>query len=166
MRIEPLIEPLWVVFVATLPISELRGAIPLAIAKFHLSPITAYFLAVIGNLIPVIPLLLYLPKITGLLSKVPVLDRLFQWLFAYTRRRHHQKFNKFGALALVLLVAIPFPATGAWTGSLAAYLFKVKFRYAFFLIFLGILIAGIIVTLANLGVISFLGWLKLGQTVS
>ncbi len=156
------LEPLLVVFVAILPVSELRGAIPLAIAKFHMSPISAYFLAVVGNVIPVIPLLLYLPKITDLLRKVPILDRFFQWLFARTRRRHHQKFNKFGALALVLLVAIPFPATGAWTGSLAAYLFKVKFRYAFLLIFLGILIAGIIVTLAHLGTISFLGLLKGG----
>lgn len=153
---ESITEPLLVIFVSSLPISELRGGIPLAISRFHLTPITGYFLAVLGNIIPVVPLLVYLPKITDILRKIRFLDRFFKWLFVRTRHKHGAKFKKFGALALVSLVAIPFPATGAWTGSLAAYVFGVKFRYAFPLIVVGIMIAGIIVTLANLGIISFL----------
>lgn len=157
--IESITEPLLVVFVSALPVSELRGGIPLAISKFHIAPMTAYFLAILGNIIPVVPLLLCLPRITDILKRIAILDRFFQRLFAHTRRKHDSKFKKFGAFALILLVAIPFPATGAWTGSVAAYLFGVKFRYAFPLIILGVIIAGIIVTLANLGVISFLGLL-------
>ena len=62
--------------------------------------------------------------------------------------------RKYESLGLILFVAIPAPMTGAWTGSIAAYLFKLPLRMAIPCIILGILIAGIVVTLVSQGVIS------------
>jgi uncharacterized membrane protein len=105
----------------------------------------AFFLAVIGNMLPVPFILLFLEAITRLLSRVAVFKRFFNWLFERTMRRGKivQKYKRIG---LILFVAIPLPITGAWTGSLAAVLFGIKFKQAFISILIGVLIAGIIVT--------------------
>ena len=135
-------------FTAMLPILELRGAIPLGILKLGLSAKEAYILSVIGNLIPVIPLLLFLESGSNFLKRYRWGDKFFTWLFAHTRRRS-RLVEKYESLGLMLFVAIPLPITGAWTGSVAAFLFGIRFRYAFLAIILGVLLAGIIVLLAT-----------------
>jgi uncharacterized membrane protein len=142
---------------AMLPVLELRGAIPLGILKFGLSLKEVYILSVIGNLIPVIPILLFLKFGSGFLRKYKWGDKFFTWLFAHTRRRS-QLVEKYESLGLMLFVAIPLPITGAWTGSVAAFLFGIRFRYAFLAIILGVLLAGIIVVIATkLGFTLFTG---------
>ena len=141
--------------VAALPIGELRAAIPLGLVQYEMHPLWAYSLGVIGNMIPVPFLLLLLSKVSDLLRRMSIFDRFLTWLFAYTQRRHSALFNKFGAFALIVFVAIPLPATGAWSGSLAAVLFGVPFKHALPLIALGVMIAGILVTLSVLGIWSF-----------
>jgi len=138
-----------VLVIAASPISELRGAIPVAISAFHFPWYYAFLLAVIGNLLPVPFILLLLNSVSRLLSKVSFLERLLNWLFERTRRRG-KIINRYERIGLALFVAIPLPMTGAWTGSLVAVLFGLKFRYAFLSIFIGILIAGVIVTCATL----------------
>lgn len=130
--------------VAALPVSELRGAIPLAILKFGFSPLKAYMFAFIGNALPVIPILFLLEPVSGRLRRFPLWKKFFDWLFERTRRKA-SLIEKFEALGLILFVAIPLPITGAWTGCVAATLFKIKFRYAFPAILIGIAMAGIIV---------------------
>lgn len=139
--------------VAALPISELRGAIPLAIAHYEMAWPLAYLLGVLGNLAPVVVILLLLEPVVNWLSRIDIFERLFDWLFARTRRRFSSTVEKFGAVALVLVVAVPLPVTGAWTGTLIAFLYGVPARQAFPLIAMGVLIAGAIVTLSTLGVI-------------
>jgi len=146
---------LTVIFVSALPIGELRAGIPLALTAYNMKPIWAYLLGVIGNIIPVILLLLFLERLTKLLSKISLFSRFLHWLFAYTRMRQEANFKRFGAAALVLFVAIPLPATGAWTGSLLAHIFGVQFKYAFPLITLGVMLAGLLVTLSTLGILRF-----------
>jgi len=145
-----------VVAIAALPISELRGAIPLALKLYGMSPLESYVLAVLGNLLPVPVLLLFLGRTERYLRRFAVFDRFFTWLFSRTRRRTRARVEKYGALALVLFVAVPLPVTGAWTGVAAAYVFGIEFRYAFPAISLGVLIAGVVVTLASLGAVSVL----------
>jgi uncharacterized membrane protein len=140
-----------VLVVASLPFSELRGAIPLAIGVYRFDPVTAYLLGVLGNLLPVPLLLWLLEPLTNLLRRLSALERLIIWLFARTRKRHSALVERFGALALVLFVAIPLPLTGAWTGVLITHLFGIPLRYALPLITLGVAIAGLLVTLATLG---------------
>lgn len=132
-----------VVFLAAMPVSELRGAIPLAIAQ-GFSPHKAYILAVLGNIIPIMPLLFLLQPISNRLRRIRIFAKFFDWLFERTRRKA-TLVEKFEALGLILFVAIPLPVTGAWTGCVAATLFKIRFRYALISIILGVLIAGLIV---------------------
>ena len=132
-----------VVILAALPISELRGAIPLAISM-GFSPQKAYILGVVGNLLPVIPLLFLLQPISEKLRHIPIFERFFNWLFERTRKKA-TLIEKFEAIGLILFVAVPLPITGAWTGCLAATLFKIRFRYALVAIIAGVVIAGVIV---------------------
>ena len=148
-----LAKELIVLLIATLPLFELRGAIPVAINMLHFPWYYALPLAIAGNLIPV-PFILLLLKVTSrLLSRVPALQRLLTWFFERTRRRGGV-IERYKRIGLVLFVAIPLPVTGAWTGSLAAVLFGLKFRYAFLSILIGVIIAGGIVTgLSLLGLV-------------
>jgi len=151
-----LFNVLVVLAIAASPISELRGAIPVAITGFHFPWYYAFLLAIIGNLLPVPFILLFLDTLSRLLSKIGIFKRMLQWLFEHTRRRG-KIIERYERIGLILFVAIPLPVTGAWTGSLAAVLFGLKFKHAFLSIFAGIVIAGIIVTCATL-----LGWTIFG----
>ena len=151
-----LFNVLVVLGIAASPISELRGAIPVAIIGFHFPWYYAFLLAIIGNLLPVPFILLFLDTLSRLLSKIGIFKRMLQWLFEHTRRRG-KIIERYERIGLILFVAIPLPVTGAWTGSLAAVLFGLKFKHAFLSIFAGIVIAGIIVTCATL-----LGWTIFG----
>jgi uncharacterized membrane protein len=151
------------VLIAALPIFELRGAIPYAILAGDLRWQEAYIFAVIGNFLPVIPILMLLERVSNWLMRYPVWNRFFTWLFARTRRRG-KMIERFEALGLAMFVAIPLPITGAWTGCVAAFLFKIPLRIAVPMIICGILTAGVIVTLASLGVISFWGIEQVAQS--
>ncbi|MBD3235960.1 MAG: ligand-binding protein SH3 [Candidatus Eisenbacteria bacterium] len=151
----------WVVFViAMFPIVELRGAIPWALSPAMgpaLSWLPAYLIAVVGNLVPIIPILLYLEPVSLYLRhRSRLADRFFGWLFARTRRRG-RLVERYGPIGLTLFVAIPLPITGAWTGSVAAFVFGVPLRRALPCVLLGVLISGAIVTLASIGVFHLFG---------
>jgi len=147
---------LMTLFLAMSPISELRGAIPVAIGVYGFDPLQAYALAVAGNLLPVVPLLLFLDPVSSVLMRYRIGNAFFSWLFSRTRRKYIQKHERFGLLALVIFVAIPLPVTGAWTGCAIAFLVGFKFWQAFPAIALGVMIAGLVVTSTVLGVLSFL----------
>jgi uncharacterized membrane protein len=143
--------------IAATPILELRGAIPIALFNYKLSVTSAFIFSVLGNIFPVIFILLFLGKVSLFLrGKSKFFDKFFDWLFARTKKNHQSKYDKFKDLFLVVLVSIPLPLTGAWTGSLCAFLFGVPFKRAFSLISLGVIIAGVIVTLISLGIITFI----------
>ncbi len=132
-----------VVVLGALPISELRGAIPLALAM-GFSPLKAYILAFTGNILPVIPLLFLLQPVVDRFKHIKWVGKFFDWLFERTRKKA-SLIEKFEAIGLIFFVAIPLPITGAWTGCVAATLFKIRFRYAFPAILAGVVIAGFIV---------------------
>lgn len=133
------------------PISELRGAIPLAILGFGWPPALSLLAAVFFNgLVAVIVLGLLYRGERLILACGRGLGRIAQRalpaLFAFTRRRHSGKFRRWSETALIMIVATPLPLTGAWTGALAAFVFGVPFWRAVKLIISGVLIAGLIVT--------------------
>lgn len=150
---------------AMTPIGELRASIPIALTLYQLNWGTAYLISVIGNLVPVVFLLIFLGPVSDWLSKkFPPFRRFFSWLFERTRRKYNSHMEKYGYPALIFFVAIPLPITGGWTGSLIAFLFGVSFKKAFFSIFLGVLIAGLIVsfvTLAGITIEKYFSWLAL-----
>ena len=140
--------------VSALPVAELRGALPLAL-YYGMSFSKAYWLSVLGNIAIIAPVLVLLEPVSRRLRKFRIWARFFDWLFERTRKRA-DTVQKYEALGLALFVAIPLPITGAWTGVVAASLFKIRFRYAFVAIACGVMIAGFIVlTLCRLGILSW-----------
>ncbi|MFA6227861.1 MAG: small multi-drug export protein [Patescibacteria group bacterium] len=155
------LPPAWVIlFISMIPIVELRGALPVALTFYKLNPILAYCLSVIGNLLPVMLILLYIGPVSDWLKKRSrLMDRFFAWLFKRTRHKIGKNYEKYGLLALAIFVAIPLPMTGAWTGALAAWLFGIDNRRAFLAIAAGVLVAGLIVLSATAGILNFLDFL-------
>jgi len=151
----PFPAPLLVVLLATVPIFELRGALPFAREILGMGPIPAFVWSVVGNALPVPIILWLLPPFTTWAERHwKWLHRILDRLHGYTERRHGSRFERLADLALVTFVAIPLPVTGAWSGSLAAVVFGVDKRRAIPLIFAGIIIAGLIVTF----LMEALGW--------
>ncbi len=138
-----------VLLVAMLPIVELRGAVPIGNNLFTLPLYKTLLLSIIGNILPIILILLLLEKMVIWLSPIPFFRRFFDWLFTRTRK-------KSGIIArlefwgVVIFVGIPLPMTGAWTGSIAAVLLGMPYGRALLAILLGVLIAGGIVTSLSL----------------
>ena len=145
-----------VVIIAFLPIVELRGAIPWALAATDLSWQEALTWSLIGNFIPVIPILLMLEPVSNWLRRFPVFDRFFNWLFERTRKKGKKVIEKYKAFGLAVFVGIPLPVTGIWTGAVMAFVFGIPFRLAFPALLAGMLFAGGLVTLASMGVIGIL----------
>jgi len=142
--------------ISMVPISELRGAIPIAVAVYHLPIWSAFLLAVLGNLIPIIFVIWGLDLLINklLIHRIYIFNRFFTWLFERTRRKYSRKIEILGGLALAIFVAIPLPGTGVWTGALIAFVFGIPLKRAFISIGAGVIVAGIIVTLITLGIIN------------
>lgn len=141
-------------FMAMLPVVELRGAIPFGVAA-GLHPLTAMAAAMLGNLVPVPLILLLLRRVFRWLRRVP---RLGAWIDRLERRAHlkGRKVRKYRLFGLVLLVAVPLPGTGAWTGALVADVLDIRMRTALPAIALGVVIAGAAVTAMTCGVAGLL----------
>ena len=137
--------------VAMVPVLELRGAIPFGLA-LGLTPGTAYVVSVIGNLIPVPFIMLLIRSVFLWLRRWPRWDRIITGL----ETKAHLKgevVRKYRLVGLVLLVAIPLPGTGAWTGALVATLLDIRMRVALPCILIGVLIAGGITLAVACGVV-------------
>lgn len=148
------------VVLGALPVSEVRGAIPFGLAA-GLPLAKTLVLAILGNLLPVIPILLFLDSVSKWLSQRSARwKRFFDWLFERTRR-HSDKVERYETLGLLLFVGIPLPMTGAWSGCAAAFIFGIKFWRALFAIIAGILMAAVIVTAVVLGAVNLGGLAQL-----
>ena len=143
-----------VIMLGILPISELRGAIPLGL-YYGMSLSKAFWLSVLANISFIAPALFLLEPVSNRLRKFGLWSRFFDWVFEHTKKKA-DVIQKYEALGLAIFVAIPLPMTGAWSGVIAASLFKIRFRYAFMAIVAGVLGAGLIVlALCKLGIMSW-----------
>ena len=136
---------------AMVPVLELRGAIPVGIAA-GLSPLTACVVSILGNLVPVPFILLLIRKIFDWLRNTTFFGPKIQWL----EKRAHLKgrvVRKYRLAGLIILVGIPLPGTGAWTGALVAALLDIRLRHAVPAIFAGLIIAAAITLAVTMGVI-------------
>lgn len=142
-------KELSIVVIAMLPVFELRLAIPVAILYFNIPWFSAFLLSFLGNILVILPLLIFFKYFFHKLEYVPLLGGAFKWWFRRVKRKS-QIVKRWGFWGLVAFVAIPLPGTGAWTGSVAATFIEMPTKKAFFAIFLGVLIAGIIITILSL----------------
>lgn len=143
---------LGVFFCSLLPIIELRGAIPLG-AALGLDWYINYFISVVGNILPIPFILLLIKLILEWMKKTKLFSKFANWL-ENKAEKNKSKLDKGVFIGLLLFVAIPIPGTGAWTGSLLAALTGQKFWKAMLAIVIGVLVAGVIMTLASYGVVS------------
>ncbi len=152
-------EELCVFFCSMLPIIELRGSIPMAFA-FGLPWWQAFIISVVGNLLPVPFILLLINIVIKWManSKIKFFNKIANFLLEKVEK-NRERIEKYSFWGLCLFVAIPLPATGAWTGSLVAAVIGMKPLKAFLSAVIGVLIAGAVVTLIVYGGIGFLAWL-------
>lgn len=142
-----------VLLTAALPVIELRGAIPVGIS-LGLSPIHATIISFIGSMIPVPFILFTIRPIFNYLKTTRAFKKIVNKLTDRSMNKNSDKIQKYGVWALILIVAIPLPGTGVWSGSLAAALLDMRFKWAFPAILLGNLIAGILVMIISQGAFS------------
>ncbi len=137
---------LQIILFSTLPIIELRGAIPYAISK-GMHPLHSALLCILGSMAPVPFLLLFLKPFFVRLRSIFIIREFEKWLVKRTERKARKIIKKYSMVGLVLFVSIPLPSTGVWTASIAAALFNLRTRSAFVAILIGNMIAALIVTL-------------------
>lgn len=136
--------------VAMVPVLELRGAIPIGVAA-GLNVKTALIASIIGNLIPVPFIILFVRKVFAWMRTMSQrLDRLV-CRFEKKALDKSDMVNRYEWFGLILLVAVPLPGTGAWTGALVAAMLDMRLKRAFPAIFIGVVIAGIIVSYITYG---------------
>jgi len=139
------LELITVILLSILPISELRGAIPFGIIS-GLNPALVFVVAVVSNILIVPIIFFFLDYIHKHLLYFKIYNHLFGKFVERTQHRVHGHISKYGYLGLTLFVATPLPVTGAYTGTLAAWLFDFERKKALLAIALGVIIAGIVVT--------------------
>ena len=136
-----------------IPVVELRGGIPFGVT-LGLPVWVAFIAAVIGNLIPVPFIIVYIRRIfQWMRRRMPRLNSLVDKLEQKAHLKG-QKVTKYKYLGLMLFVAIPLPGTGAWTGSLAAAFLDMPLRKAIPSVVVGVLIAGMAISILTYGVAS------------
>jgi len=147
-------------FISMVPIVELRGAIPVA-ESMGLNIFLYYPIAIIGNMLPVPVIYLFARKVLEWGKDKKIIGKFFTWCIEKGEKggqKLKQTAGNRGLFwALLIFVGIPLPGTGAWTGTLAASFLKIDFKTSIAAVTLGVLLAGIIMSLGS-KIVSILGW--------
>lgn len=149
-----LVKYLIVFLISMVPIVELRGAIPIAISM-GLDPVISYIICIIGNILPVPVIYLFARKVLYWGKDKKYIGKFFTFCIEKGERGGEKLQAKAGKglfIALMLFVGIPLPGTGAWTGTLAASFLNMGFKKSMIAVMCGVIIAGIIMGLASMGV--------------
>lgn len=136
--------------ISLLPILELRGGL-IAARILGVKFIKAFIICYIANILPVPFILLFINWIFNKMSKWKPTKKIVDWLSNKTLKKKEQ-IDKYGYFGLFLFVGIPLPGTGAWTGSLLAILLNLDKKKSFITIAIGVLAAGIIMSLLSYGI--------------
>ncbi len=154
------IKYLIIALVSMVPIVELRGAIPIA-EGLGLNILLYYPIAIIGNMLPVPFIYLFARKVLEWGKDKKIIGKFFTWCLEKGEKGGEKLKESAGNsgifFALLLFVGIPLPGTGAWTGTLAASFLKLDFKTSIIAVTLGVLLAGIIMSLGS-KIVSILGW--------
>ena len=152
-------EYLWVFVISMVPLIELRGAIPVS-QGMGLPILQSYIVAVVGNMLPVPIIFLFARKVLEWGADKPVIGGFFSWCLEKGRKGGRKLQEKAGRglfVALLVFVGIPLPGTGAWTGTLAASILDMDFKSSVLAVMLGVLLAGLIMGVASMGLFGALG---------
>jgi len=146
---------IYVLAITIVPWIELRGAIPVGILQYGLDPVKVFLAATFMNVMIILPLFIFLDWFFHIIEKIPLFDRIISRI----QRKAGPYVEKYGEVGLALFVGMPLPGTGAYSGSLAAHILGIKNRRAYIGIASGVVIAGVIITLASTILYESLGFL-------
>ena len=135
----------WTAFLSFLPISELRGGIPFAIAN-KVPWYFAFTVSVICNAMVAPAVWIFLSTLHKLFLKMNWYNKLFERIIGRARSKLHDSLERWGWIGLAIFVAVPLPFTGAWTATLGAWVLGLSRRKTMLAVILGVIAAGIIVT--------------------
>lgn len=150
MMLDALKYELLTAFLAMVPVIEVRGAIPVGVAG-GLSPLTALICAILGSMIPAPFIIILLRKMLEFFRNRGYFPRFVHWLETRARKKGGVV-QRYSLLGLFILVAIPLPGTGVWTGSLVASLLNMRCRRALPAIFAGTVVASVIMAILSYGI--------------
>ena len=145
--------------ISMVPLIELRGAIPYAVGT-NCKMVAAYIIAIIGNMVPVPFIYFFARKVLLWGKDKRFIGRFFRFCLVKGEKGGAKLQAKAGRglfVALMLFVGIPIPGTGAWTGTLAASILDMGFKKSVIAVMLGVIIAGVIMGLASLGIFGAIG---------
>ena len=149
----------FIFLVSMVPLIELRGAIPIAVA-LDMPKISSYIICIIGNMVPVPFIYLFARKVLEWGAEKPVIGGIFSFFLKKGEKGGEKLTAKAGQglfVALMLFVGIPLPGTGAWTGTLAASILNMGFRKSAAAAMAGVIIAGVIMLTLSMGVVGVIG---------
>ena len=135
----------YALILSLLPIAELRGGIPFALLSGY-SVWLSYIGCVVANFLVGPLVFVFLNTAHKIFYGIPLYRKLFDWFERRVRRKTAHLIEKYGFWGVAIFVAIPLPVTGAYTGSFAAWLFKLDFKRSMLAVMVGVIISGIIVT--------------------
>ena len=150
---------IYLIIISMIPFVELRGAIPVGVG-FGMNPVEVFILCVIANCIPV-PFIIFLIKpIFRWLKRFRTFEKIITKLEGLADKKSGKiTAYKYEMVGLMLFVGIPLPGTGAGSGALIAALLNMRIKHAFFAIVLGVILAGVLVTLISSGALAALKFL-------
>ncbi|MFH1968520.1 MAG: small multi-drug export protein [bacterium] len=156
-------EALLKVFILSMtPFGELRLAIPVGILIYQLNTALVFLVSVAGNLVPAFFVLFFFKRFSPYFSKkFQIFRKLINLWESNAIKKHSRKIQKYEFLGLMLLIGIPLPLTGVYTGALLAALMNMAFKKSIPAIFAGVVISGIIVTslvIFGINIQDYLGW--------
>ena len=142
-----------VLLISMVPLVELRGAIPIAVA-IGLPKLPSFIIAIIGNMLPVPIIYLFARRVLEWGKDKKYTRKFFTWCLVKGERGGKKLSAKAGKglfWALFIFVGIPLPGTGAWTGTLAASILNMDFKKSVAAVMAGVLMAGLIMMAISFG---------------
>lgn len=143
-----LIEIIKLILYTFLPFLELRFSIPWGVFQ-GMNPLLVFFIAVVTNIVLGIILYPLLETIISIVERIKYVERIYNYYVVKTRKKIHKYVEKYGEIGVALFISIPLPGSGVYSGALAAYLLGLSYRKFIIASVIGVLIAGIIVTLVS-----------------
>ena len=145
-----------IILISMIPVIESRGSIPYGILVLNLPWYNVIFVSIIANFLITIPIIYLLDPVSKYFRRFYISKKFFNWLFARSKKKGGI-INKLKLLGLIIFIGIPLPVTGAWTGCVAANIFRINKFYTLIGVFFGILLSVTIITALTLTGKTFFG---------
>ena len=143
-------EILMLILLTLAPFLELRASIPYGIFTTDLHWSTVFLICVVANILLAPIVYIFLDKFMHLFLRIKIVNKYYQKYVEKTQKKIHKVVEKYGELGVAIFIGIPLPGSGVYSGALGSYLLGLSYKKFFIAAVLGVLIAGIAVTIISL----------------